>query len=169
MKFSPHSSDQALSPCEDYGYGEGWGQGKGTFFYFTYRHFSLNKRHEHRWGMVSGGSLFAQRFCIGNCDHGRRLTLPEAVRKGFTEEATSGLDLKRQIWLEGADTPRKEKTARKSERGWFPWRMRKKPHLVECQVCEGSRAGGARFSLGHVWDGAQDAAKCPRLEFQCEG
>lgn len=148
-KFSPHSSDQALSPCEDYGCGEGWGQGKDTFFYFTYRHSPLNKRREHGWGMMSGGPLFAQRFC----DHGRRRTVSEAVRKGFTEEATSKLDLKRQIWLEGTDTPRKEKTARKSERGWFPWRMRKKPHLVECQVCEGRRTGGARFSLGHMWDG----------------
>lgn len=88
-----------------------------------------------------------------NCDHGRRRTLPEAVRKGFTEEATSRLDLKRQVWLEGADMPRKEKTARKSERSWFPWGMRKKPHLVEGQVCEGRQVGGARFSLGHMWDG----------------
>ena len=67
--------------------------------------------------MVSGGSLFAQRVCIGNCDHGRRWTLSKAVRKGFTEEATSRLDLERQVWLEGADMPRKEKTARKSDRG----------------------------------------------------
>lgn len=103
--------------------------------------------------MASGGPLSAQRFCIGDCDRGRRRTIPEAVRKRFTEEATSGLDLKRQIWPEGADTPRKEKTARKSERGWFPWRTRKKPHTVACQVWEGRRAGGARFSLGHVWDG----------------
>lgn len=51
------------------------------------------------------GLSFARRGCKSNCGSDRRLTLTEP---GLTEEVTSELDIKQQIWKEGGAAPREE-------------------------------------------------------------
>lgn len=162
-KFSPHSSDQARSPCEDYGYGEGGGDREGPLFCFTYRHFPLNKRHERRWGMASGGPLSSQRFLYGDCDRGRRRTF-EAVRSASQRKQHPGWTLNSKYGRKG-QTRRGKKTARKSEgagslgeRGRSPTRWSVRYGRAELEA------------RGSVWDtcgmvSGAGGAECPRLEF----